>query len=322
MDTRYSRRHFLSQAALAASTLPFIAETVATPRISTGESDLPDIHIFSKHLQFLNYADMADAAATMGFDGVDLTVRPGGHVLPERVTDDLPRAVEALKKAGLSPKLMTTAVGNAADPVDSRLLKMASQLGFQQYRMTWYEYNPQHAIPADILDFQQKVQALGALNKSLNLIGCYQNHAGLLAGSSVWEIWEMLKTADPAHIGTQYDIRHAMVEGMQSWPNGLQLLLPSIKSITVKDFQWAQKKNGETTTAIVEDVPMGAGIVDFKNYFNILKKSGLQVPITLHIEYPIGGAEHGNAKLTIPQRDVFAAMKRDLNQLKERWRTA
>ena len=43
------------------------------------------IHIFSKHLQFLIYKDMAEAAAEMGFDGIDLTVRPNGHVLPERV---------------------------------------------------------------------------------------------------------------------------------------------------------------------------------------------------------------------------------------------
>ena len=43
------------------------------------------ICVFSKHLQWLNYTDMAMAAAEMGFDGVDLSVRAKGHVLPERV---------------------------------------------------------------------------------------------------------------------------------------------------------------------------------------------------------------------------------------------
>ena len=59
------------------------------------------IHIFSKHLQFLNYQDLAEAAAEMGFDGIDLTVRPKGHVLPERVESDMPKAVEAMRKVGL-----------------------------------------------------------------------------------------------------------------------------------------------------------------------------------------------------------------------------
>src|SRR5690606_9411745 len=88
----------------------------AAPAASPGLPASPDasaplkLHVFSKHLQFLNYKDMAEAAAEIGFDGVDLTVRPKGHVLPERAQDDLPLAVEAIKKAGLSALLMTTAV--------------------------------------------------------------------------------------------------------------------------------------------------------------------------------------------------------------------
>ena len=46
----------------------------------------------------------------MGFDGVDLSVRPEGHVLPEKVERDLPKAVEAIRKVGFSPFIMTTAV--------------------------------------------------------------------------------------------------------------------------------------------------------------------------------------------------------------------
>ena len=46
---------------------------IACKTKSTQDTSL-DIHIFSKHLQFLNYRDMADAARTLGFDGIDLTV--------------------------------------------------------------------------------------------------------------------------------------------------------------------------------------------------------------------------------------------------------
>jgi hypothetical protein len=52
--------------------------------------------LFSKHLPELGWADLGRAVKDAGFDGVDLTVRPGGHVLPERAADDLPRLVEAL----------------------------------------------------------------------------------------------------------------------------------------------------------------------------------------------------------------------------------
>ncbi|SOD82780.1 sugar phosphate isomerase/epimerase family protein [Spirosoma fluviale] len=317
MDTLYTRRRFVKQTALAAGALPLVAASF--PALA-GEAalPLPDVHIFSKHLQFLNYADMATAAAEMGFAGVDVTVRPDGHVRPDRVEEDLPKAVEALKKVGLPPKLMTTAVGDATNAVDVRLLKTASKAGFKLYRMKWYQYEEKKSIPDSIQGFQQQLRALGELNKSLNLIGCYQNHAGLLVGASVWEIWEMLRTAEPAHMGVQYDIRHATVEGGQSWPNGLRLLQPSVKSIAIKDFVWSTK-NGVTT---VQDVPLGEGIVDFKRYFSLLKKYAIQVPVSLHIEYPTGGAEHGATQLTVPQKEVFAAMKRDLKRLRELWESA
>ncbi len=315
MSQSYSRRHFLKQSALAAGTLPFLP---MSPSVGTGAADRPGVHIFSKHLQFLNYSDMAEAAADMGFDGVDLTVRPDGHVKPERVEDELPKAVEALKKADLSPNLMTTAVSDATSATDSRVLNAAAQAGFRTYRMKWYQYDRKQTIPEAIEGFQQQLRALGELNKNLKLTGCYQNHAGLLVGASIWELWEMLKTADPTHMGVQYDIRHATVEGGQSWPNGLRLVQPQIKSIAIKDFQW-KKQNGVWK---VQDVPLGEGMVDFKSYFKLLKQSNLRVPISLHIEYPTGGAEHGATKLTIPQTKVFAAMKRDLRRLNELWTSA
>ncbi|GAB4045346.1 sugar phosphate isomerase/epimerase family protein [Spirosoma litoris] len=317
MDSLHSRRHFLKQATLVAGSLPLIPSAM-NQSINRVETGLPDIHIFSKHLQFLNYTDMADAAASMGFDGVDLTVRPDGHVVPERVEDDLPKAVDALKKAGLPPKLMTTAVGDATNPIDRQLLETAAKLGYQAYRMKWYSYDAKRSMPDSILQFQNQLQALGELNKSLKLVGCYQNHAGLLVGASVWELWEILKKADPQYMGIQYDIRHATVEGGTSWPNGVRLLLPQIKTIPIKDFRWEKKGN----QWVVQDVPLGEGMVDFKTYFQLLKKANLQVPVSLHIEYPMGGAEHGTTHLSIPRNDLFMAMKRDLNRLKEMWKSA
>ncbi|GAB2536793.1 sugar phosphate isomerase/epimerase family protein [Spirosoma aerophilum] len=317
MDQSNSRRHFLKKTAVLTGSLPFLPLSLSALDNSMG-NPLPEVHIFSKHLQFLNYADMANAAAEMGFKGVDLTVRPDGHVHPDRVEDELPKAVEALKRAGLSTTMMTTVVGDSTHAVDIRVLKAASKAGFQLYRMKWYQYDEKKSIPNSILGFQQQLRGLGELNRQLNLTGCYQNHAGLLVGSSVWELWEMLKLADQQHMGVQYDIRHATVEGGQSWPNGLRLIKPTIRSIALKDFVWSIK-NGVTK---VVDVPFGEGMVDFKTYFALLKKYDIQVPVSLHIEYPMGGAEHGATKLTIPQNELFAAMKRDLNRLMTLWKTA
>ena len=53
--------------------------------------------MFSKHLQELDVPAAGRAIKELGFDGVELTVRPKGHIEPERVTEDLPRAVDDLR---------------------------------------------------------------------------------------------------------------------------------------------------------------------------------------------------------------------------------
>ena len=188
-----SRREFIKKSIVAGSLLPFIYHGASGALSSRPvAADELKVHIFSKHLQFLNYKEMAAAAADIGFDGVDLTVRPDGHVLPQNVVTDLPKAVEAIQKAGLQHAMMTTAVENAKDSTDIRLLETAAKLGIQYYRMNWLQYPKSKTIPEAIGLFQEKIGALGEINKKLGIKGCYQNHSGDRAGASIWELWDMV----------------------------------------------------------------------------------------------------------------------------------
>jgi len=311
LNNQQSRRTFIRNSLITGSLFPLANNFPLQPAAKT-ESRLK-IYIFSKHLQFLDYKNMAEAAAEMGFDGVDLTVRPKGHVLPEKVESDLPKAVEAMRKVGFSPFIMTTAVQDANDSTDQNVLSTASKLGFQYYRMNWLNYLEGKSIPDSIQHFQGVMKSLSELNKKVGMIGCYQNHAGDGMGASIWELWELLRTADQKYIGAEYDIRHAMVEGAQSWKSGLRLIAPHIKVITLKDFKWVDN-NGVSS---IEQTPLGEGMVDFKSYFSLLKQYKVDVPVTLHMEYPLGGANDGATSLTVDKKVVFDAMKRDLNKARE-----
>ncbi len=65
----------------------------------------------------------------MGFSGVDLTVRPKGHVLPKSVKMDLPKAIEGIKKGGSDCLMMTTAVESVNNPLDVDILKHCRRIG-------------------------------------------------------------------------------------------------------------------------------------------------------------------------------------------------
>lgn len=317
MSTPLSRREFLVQSALAGAVIPVLANEAFSGNLKTAAEPIK-INIFSKHLQFLNYTDMCAAAKEIGFDGIDLTVRPKGHVLPENVETDLPKAVDAMKKAGFAPSMFCTAVEDANNAVDKKLLETAAKLGFKYYRMNWYKYNDQKTIPQLLDEYKEKVAGLSKLNDQLGLVGCYQNHAGRMVGASMFEIWEILQKANAKTMGAQYDIRHATLEGGLSWQTGFNLIRPNIKTIVLKDFQW-EKTNGKWAP---KSVPLGEGMVDFKTYFKLLKDTRTEVPICLHLEYPLGGADQGADKITVDEKVVFDAMKRDLQRAKELWQEA
>lgn len=312
-----TRRDFITKTTCAVGLLPF--STFPFPQFGNEARERGlDINIFSKHLQFLDYKNVGAMAAEMGFSGVDLTVRPKGHVLPEMVKTDLPKAVKAITASGINCNMMTTSIESVEKPLDIDILKTASAENIIYYRTNWFKYKEAISMQDSLLHYQSEIKKLAELNEQLNLVGSYQNHAGLSIGASYWEIQKILETVNPKHFGTQYDIRHAMVEGGNSWETGLRLLHASIAVIVLKDFKWGQV-NGKWQ---VINVPIGEGMVNFTAYFKLLKKYRLKPPVSLHLEYDLGGAEKGANSITIDKKIVFDAMKKDLKNVQQLWKDA
>ncbi|MDF4203874.1 TIM barrel protein [Maribacter sp. SA7] len=313
-----SRRNFTKKSAMALAGLPLVRleGDFLQPKIAA--NDAIEVHLFSKHLQFLDYNEMSAAAAEIGFNGLDLTVRPKGHILPEKVNEDLPVAVAAMEKYGFTPKMMTTNVWNIEDAGQREVLKTASSLGLKYYRTGWLSYPEDIAIDESLAQYAAQAKNLEDLNKELGLIGCYQNHAGNHVGAPIWDLPTIFSKANGEFLGCQYDIRHAVVEGGKSWELDLRRIQSYIKSIVIKDFKWGIK--GDSWEPI--NTPLGEGMVDFNRYFSLLKKYKINVPISLHLEYDLGGAEHGATKISMDKKEVFAKMKKDLIFLREAWAKA
>ena len=313
-----SRRDFIKKTTLAASALPFLGFPLNFWAKEYGTEDHLSVNIFSKHLQFLDYKSTGEMAAEMGFSGVDLTVRPKGHVLPESVKVDLPKAVSEIKSAGSKCEMITTSIESIHNTLDVDIIKTAAKSGVKYYRTHWFDYIEDKTMEDALELYKQRIKELSDLNKAQNIIGYYQNHAGKKVGASFWEIKKILEAADLNYFGTQYDVRHALAEGGHSWENGLKLLQSNIKGIVLKDFIWG-KVNGKWKPV---NVPIGQGMVDFNAYFKLLKKYKLKPPVSLHLEYDLGGAEKGHNNITVDKKVVFNAMINDLKKVQQLWKDA
>lgn len=274
--------------------------------------DEPVIAVFSKHLQWLPFADVGPTIAESGFRAVDLTVRPDGHVLPERVEDDLPRAVETLRRSGLTVPMITTAITDANDPLTRRVLTTARKAGVTHYRMGYWNF-PANVDPLVALrEMKPRVAALAALNREIGIRGGYQNHIGTRVGASVWDLGLLLEGVTPDGLGVQYDIRHAVAEGGGSWPVSLRTIAPHIDTIAVKDMIWAQRPDNRWEA---RSVPLGDGMVEFPAYLRQLLSFGPLPPTTMHFEYaPLEMAGGGGAER---RKQTVEGMRRDLTRFQQ-----
>ena len=273
------------------------------------------VAIFSKHLRFLEGEELAKNAAEIGFDAVDVTVRRGGHVEPARVKQELPRLVSTIRQHGLEVPMVTTDIVDADSPHAEDILRSMSELGIHHYRWGGFRYTPEGSLAAQIDALKPRIAKLASLNSQYQACAMYHTHSGTgLVGASIWDLHILLKNFDPNAVAVNYDIGHATVEGgFGGWINSLRITGLHLGGVAVKDFVWASEGPGKWHPRWT---PLGEGMVHFQEFFAMIADSHFSGPLQLHFEYPLAGADSGQAKLTDSREVVFHAMKRDLQRLR------
>jgi len=258
------------------------------------EGFAPQLLVFSKHLPDLNYEELGKTAKELGFDGVDLTVRPKGHVLPERVAEDLPRAVDTLRKHGLSVPMITTEITSASDPAANPTLRTAASLGIPFFKPGYWRYKA-GPIEPQVKEVAADVRRLAMLAAEHRIAMGLHNHSGNYVGEAVWDTWEMIHDLDPRWTGFYYDPGHAAIEGgLGGHDVSMRLALPRLKMVAVKDFIWRKEAGGWKSVWC----PMGEGAVDWKTALGTLKQANYSGPISVHAEYQT--------------KDMVGSMRKDL----------
>jgi len=268
-----------------------LAASAALPRVARAEAGTPALCVFSKHLQHLDYAALAAAVQAAGADGVDLTVRPGGHVRPENLAKDLPRAAEAIRGAGLSLPMVSTKLVSPDDPAAEATITAAAENGIPFVRIGGHRYeesgNPVQQLAA-ITEDCRKFAAIG--EKHGVTIG-YHNHSGELNfAAPVWDLLRVIEAVNSPRFGSNFDIGHSMAEGpFGDWDITARAIAPHARMMAVKDFRF--------TGAKPRWVEMGKGIVKPEDFFRRMKAANFSGPVSVHFEYEEYGKADDAGKL-------------------------
>ncbi len=261
---------------------------------------------FTKHLQGLSFDDIASVAAEAGVNGIEAPIRTKGHIEPEKVVDELPKFIEALKQQNLEMTIMTSGISEvSAEQRTEEVLRTAAKLGVKRFRMGFIKYDLKQPIWEQLEAVKPKIKELVALCKEIGIQPLFQNHSGQdYMAAPIWDMYSIMREHPPADFSFCFDILHATVEGGLSWPLEFNLVKDHIGAAYFKDFKWEGRGKMETC-------PLGEGQVS-PEYAQMLLKSGYTGPISLHLEYL-----KGDPKDPAVLKEFRTAHTRDVKVIRE-----
>lgn len=304
-----TRRDFISTVAAAGAAAPFVSG-IGLLAPATQKPAFP-VRLFSKPIDSYEFGFMCDCISGAGLKGFDLTVRPGGKVEPATVETDFPKLAGEARKRNLVIDMIVTGILSAEDQYSERILKTASASGVTHYRLGWPDYDLKLGIRETLGRLKPEVKKIAALNQKYNINGGYQNHAGARVGGPVWDLDELLADIPPQFLGCQYDVRHAMVEGANTWNLGMRLISDHITTLAIKDFTW-KNLNGKAEAVTV---PLGEGMVPWDQFFKTVVELKIKCPITLHVEYALLEKNEESLPLLKKQEIIVRKLKSDADFL-------
>jgi L-ribulose-5-phosphate 3-epimerase len=237
----------------------------AAANVRAAARPTPALCLFSQAMAEIEYSYLGQMVKQIGFDGVDLTIRPGGHVEPRLSNVDLVRAVESMTGPGLEVPIITTALISPYDPTMLPVLAIAGHTSVPLFRPgNWRAENPA---------FLRDIAGLAATGGRYKIAMALHNYTGEDEGEAPWEVNAALAELDPHWVGVFFDPIHAR----ERWEPMLKSALPRLRAVALKDFTMTQGK--------AAPCPMGQGTVDWPRFFGILAQAKFFGPLSLRVDY-------------------------------------
>jgi len=275
---------------------------------------MPRFLMFSKYLNALSIGQVGETVQSPGFDGVDLTVRPNGHVLPEDAVHALTPAVRTLGQAGLVVPMITTAITSAHDPHAEAIARAAAESGVRALKLGYWRYRGFGQLHVQIDEARRDLDGLAALARRYNVRFCIHTHSGSSLSASAAVVRILLDGFDPALLGAYVDPGHMAVEGgLAGWRQELELIGDRVSLVAVKNFAWFHDPDPATGQPRwhVKVVPLAHGLTPWPEVMASLRHLRYDGDFSVHSEY---GGDESWQRLDHPA--LLAQTRRDLTYLR------
>jgi sugar phosphate isomerase/epimerase len=233
----------------------------------------------------VEYPEIGTILNSLGFDGCDLAVQPGGTVAPDQSPVDMVRAIETLTGEGLEVPVITTAFFSVAEPWARNVLALCGRSGVPFFRSGYSRY------PERLVGHGNEVAALVA----------YGRAAGIGLGLPYPAAEVLIRDMDRDWAGYDFDPSQGKVESA----------LSRIRMVVLRDVR---REGGLATPC-----PLGEGSVDWPGFFGVLAHARFSGPLTLTIAYPAPDRlEAIRRDLAFARKHLNAAYEKELDPTSHR----
>ncbi|MEX0728302.1 MAG: sugar phosphate isomerase/epimerase family protein [Planctomycetaceae bacterium] len=282
------RRDFLRLAiasGLATVAMPLRADDAA-PKTR------PKVCTYTEHFQELPIPEVCKTFREMGVDGLDLTVRPGGHIAPENVKAELPEAATAARDHGLEIMMLTTAITSPDDNARA-ILETCQKLNIQRIKLGYYPVGEFGKLSQRLDDVRRQLDAVADLAAKYDVRPCVHVHSGGTIPSNGFMLHQLIRDIPPDRIGAYLDSHHMTITGgAGGWSQAIDLLTPWISLVALKNFQWEKGERDEIGQQQwrTQYCPLADGIAPIPDFVRTVHDAGYRGFYTLHTEYhrPVG----------------------------------
>ncbi len=160
--------------------------------------------VFTKPWPEKTLPELAKFVKELGFDGVELPVRPNFQVRPEGVARGLPEAARIFADHGLE-------IGSVAGPTDEATIAACGEAGVPIIRvMARIDMSIGYSASED--NMRRQYDALVPLLEKHGVTIGVQNHCDYMIGSAIG-LMHLIEKYDPKHVGAVLDPAHCGLDG-------------------------------------------------------------------------------------------------------------
>jgi len=238
--------------------------------------------VFTKPWKTLSLRELGKLVKGLGFDGIELPVRPGFQVEPGKVGKDLPAAAKQLAGMGLK-------IHSVAGPTDEATIAACAEAGIPLIRVCIYTNRANNYLEVEAATQREYDALLPLLEKHGVAIGV-QNHCDDYVCNAMG-VRHLIEKYDPKQICAVWDVAHCALNG-EDPELAIDMLWSHLRLVNFKNAYW-QRTTG-TEAEWVQWRPHWTsgrqGLAPWPRAAEALKQRGYQGAICLTAEYSDEGA--------------------------------